>query len=103
MADEVGEGIADTEKGSDAGDRPYSGCSVPVRIDRFRHRCMAGESVEQAADLREDDLLVRADQAGCTDLERLGAIRSLTQYQDGFAEGRCLLLQTSGIGQHDAR
>ena len=103
VADEVGQGIADTEESRDSRDRPHRGRTVTVGIDRLGNRGVAGGEAEQAADLREDGLLVGADQPGRTDLDRLRMIRTLAKHQDGFAEGRGLLLQPAGIGQDDTR
>ena len=78
MADEVGQGIADTEESRDSRDRPHRGRTVTVGIDRLGNRGVAGGEAEQAADLREDGLLVGADQPGRTDLDRLRTIRPST-------------------------
>ena len=103
MTDEVREAVADAEERSDAGDRTYGGRAVTVWIDRLRNRGLPGKPFKKAGGFREDDLLVSADQASRSDLDRLRTIRSLAQYQDGFAEGRRLLLQPPGIRQYDAR
>ena len=103
VTDEVREAVADAEECSDASDCTYGGRAIAVWIDRLRNRCSSGKSFKQTGGFRKDDLLVSADQASCSDLDRLRAIRSLAQYQDGFAKGRRLLLQPPGIRQYDAR
>ena len=81
---------------SDAWPSPY-GLARPA----IRRRAAPSESRRRR--LRDDALLVGADEPRHARLDALGALGLLAQHEHGLAEGRRLLLDAAGVGEDQAR
>lgn len=76
------------------------GVAVAEGVDGVGHGAVVVGVGKQVADGIDDCPAAGAHQAGHSGLDGLGALGGVAHHQYGFAEGRCLFLQTTAVGEY---
>ena len=81
-------------------DNTGAGLAITIRIDGLGHLLVGHRGVKEHADLRDNEIVVGANEMDSTALKGLRALSGVAHHKDGLTKTRSFLLNTATVGEH---
>ena len=72
-----------------------AGFAIAIRIDSLRHLFVGYYIIKEGADLRENKVVIGANEMDCAALQCLGALSGIAHHEYRLAKARSLLLNAA--------
>ena len=77
-----------------------AGFAIAIRVDGLRHLLISYSIIKESANLRDNEVVIGANEMNGAALQRLGALCGVAHYEHGLAQARGLLLNAARVGEH---